>query len=245
MQQNEKRVIAYGSKTLSKSQRRYCTTYRELLAVVTIVKEFRHYLWGRHFIIRTDHSSLVWIKYFKEPEGMLARWLTVLDTYDYEIQFRQGAHHGNADAMSRLRPKVCKRDDCPDCVETKIIQGKQSASVKQQPLSPSSSEVTKQSLIVAPVQQNRNNQGTESAGGTLKNNQSAVGTDSHILNNQSTEVAAGDSGETNVSNVLQDSEILPNWLDVWSPQQIKEWQENDESLSRIILLKSQFQNKPP
>ena len=38
---------------------------------------------------------------------------------------------------------------------------------------------------------------------------------------------------------------MPNWLDVWSPQQIKEWQENDESLSRIILLKSQFQNKPP
>ena len=181
MQQNEERVIAYGSKTLSKSQRRYCTTYRELLAVVTFVKEFRHYLWGRHFIIRTDHSSLVWIKNFKEPEGTLARWLTVLDTYDYEIQFRQGAHHGNADAMSRLRPKVCKRDDCPDCVEIKIIQGKQSASVKQQPLSPSSG-VTKQSLIVAPVQQNRNNQGTESAGGTLKNNQSAVGTDSHILN---------------------------------------------------------------
>ena len=91
IQDNEERVIAYGSKTLSKSQRRYCTTYRELLAVVTFIKDFRHYLWGRHFIIRTDHSSLMWVKNFKEPEGMLARWLTVLDTYDYEIQFRKGS----------------------------------------------------------------------------------------------------------------------------------------------------------
>ena len=85
IQDNEERVLAYGSKTLSKSQRRYCTTYRELLTVVTFVKEFRHLLWGRRFIIRTDHSSLLWIKNFKEPECMLARWLTVLDTYDYEI----------------------------------------------------------------------------------------------------------------------------------------------------------------
>ena len=78
IQDNEERVLAYGSKTLSKSQRRYCTTYRELLAVITFVKEFRHFLWGRH-------CSFLWIKNFKEPEGMLASWLTVLDTYDYEI----------------------------------------------------------------------------------------------------------------------------------------------------------------
>lgn len=40
-------VIAYDSKTLSRSQMGYYTTYRELLAVVTFVKQFRHYLCGR------------------------------------------------------------------------------------------------------------------------------------------------------------------------------------------------------
>lgn len=49
VQNGEERVIAYGSKTFSRSQRGYCTTYRELLAVVTFVKQFRYYLSGRHF----------------------------------------------------------------------------------------------------------------------------------------------------------------------------------------------------
>jgi len=39
-------VIAYASQTLSKSERNYCTTMRELLAVVSFVRHFRHYLLG-------------------------------------------------------------------------------------------------------------------------------------------------------------------------------------------------------
>ena len=55
----KERVLAYASKTLTTSQRSYCATYRELLAVVEMTKHFRHYLWGRQFILRTDHASLV------------------------------------------------------------------------------------------------------------------------------------------------------------------------------------------
>ena len=36
-------------------------------------------------MVRTDHASLRWLLNFKDPEGMLARWLSVLDTYDFEI----------------------------------------------------------------------------------------------------------------------------------------------------------------
>ena len=46
---------------------------RELLAVVTFVRQFRHYLFGQKFIIRTDHASLTWLRNFKEAEGMVAR----------------------------------------------------------------------------------------------------------------------------------------------------------------------------
>ena len=53
----EERVIAYGSKSLSKTQRNYCTTMRELLACVVFVKQF-HYLSGRRFLLRTDHALL-------------------------------------------------------------------------------------------------------------------------------------------------------------------------------------------
>ena len=40
MQEGQERVIAYASKTLSKSQKRYCTTYRKFLALVLFVKHF-------------------------------------------------------------------------------------------------------------------------------------------------------------------------------------------------------------
>ena len=46
VQGGEERVIAYASRVLSKAQSRYCTTYRELLALVVFFKHFRQYLWG-------------------------------------------------------------------------------------------------------------------------------------------------------------------------------------------------------
>ena len=67
-------LVAYASKTLNKS-RNYCTTNKELLAVVTFVKQLRHYLLGRKFKIHTDHSSLCWLMNFKDAEGMVARWI--------------------------------------------------------------------------------------------------------------------------------------------------------------------------
>ncbi len=52
-----KSVIAYASKTLNASQRHYCTTNKELLAVVTAVELFKYYLTGRHFTVVTDHHG--------------------------------------------------------------------------------------------------------------------------------------------------------------------------------------------
>ena len=120
VQDGEERVIAYASKTLCPSRQRYCVTYRELYAVVTFVKHFRHYLWGKKFLIRTDHSSLKWLKNFKNPEGMVARWIATLGAYDFEIAYRKGAMHGNSDALSRKPYRKCKRDTCQDCQREEI-----------------------------------------------------------------------------------------------------------------------------
>ncbi len=67
------RVIAYGSFAQTKEQRNYCTTRKELLAVVRFTRLYRHYLLGRQFILRTDHNSLTWLMSFKEPQGLKAR----------------------------------------------------------------------------------------------------------------------------------------------------------------------------
>ena len=90
---------------MSKPERRYSVTRKELLAIVHFVKYFRHYLYGRPFLLRTDHGSLRWLFNFKEPGGQVARWIETLSSYDFEIQHRPGKQHGNADALSR-KPSV-------------------------------------------------------------------------------------------------------------------------------------------
>ena len=52
------RVIAYGSPSLKDHEKNYSTTQLEMLALVTYVDYFRHYLLGHKFCLRTDHHSL-------------------------------------------------------------------------------------------------------------------------------------------------------------------------------------------
>ncbi|GFO29685.1 Pol polyprotein [Plakobranchus ocellatus] len=86
----------------SKEQRNYCTTRKELLAVVRFTRQFRPYLLGRHVHVRTDHSSLRFQMGFREAQGQLARWLEELSQCDMEIIHRPGRLHGNADSLSRM-----------------------------------------------------------------------------------------------------------------------------------------------
>ena len=74
-QDGTERVIAYGSRSLNEHEKNYCTTRLEMLALVTYVNYFRYYLLGRRFCVRTDHSSLRWLRSFNEPQGQVARWL--------------------------------------------------------------------------------------------------------------------------------------------------------------------------
>ena len=90
-------------------------TQKELLAVVESVNHFRHYVHGQKFRIRTDHAPLRSVLKVKEPEAQLARWIEFLSPFEYEIEYRKGQRHTNADAMLR-RP--C-REGCKWCKEWK------------------------------------------------------------------------------------------------------------------------------
>jgi hypothetical protein len=110
IQGGEERPIAFASRTLQKAERNYETTKKELLAVVYGLKQFRQYLLGRPILIRVDHAALSWLRRTAEPLPQLARWLTLIECYDYTIVHRPGKKHTNADALSR-RPtmRTCRR----------------------------------------------------------------------------------------------------------------------------------------
>ena len=109
VQDGKERVIAYGSRTLSRTEQNYCVTDRELLAVRYFMEYYRQYLLGRKFLVRTDHQAIRWLFSLKDPKDRLARGLEILSTYTFTIEYRPGKKNGNADAMSQRR---CNPMDC-------------------------------------------------------------------------------------------------------------------------------------
>jgi len=87
--------------------RNYCTTRRELLAVICALQHFRHYLLGTKVVSLTDLHSLKWLQTFKRPEGILARWVETLGEFDFTIEHRPGRLHSNFDGVSRPFCKQC------------------------------------------------------------------------------------------------------------------------------------------
>ena len=112
VQNGEEVVIAYASRSLRISQRRYCTTRREMLAAVVMCTHFCSYLRGSQFTLRTDHSSLRWLQKFTNEDGMLAHWYLLLAQFAVTFEYRPGLLHSNADGMSRQCGQ-CRRPDCP------------------------------------------------------------------------------------------------------------------------------------
>ncbi|KAI8507260.1 hypothetical protein Bbelb_146400 [Branchiostoma belcheri] len=109
-------VVAYASRTLSSQERRWATFDREMWAVVWSVRHFRTYLAGRRFMILTDHKPLLgWSDKLttNDPTGRRSRWALELSTYEFDMTYRAGKAHTNADALSRLPPSVASVDQPP------------------------------------------------------------------------------------------------------------------------------------
>ncbi|KAL7306691.1 hypothetical protein TKK_0001364 [Trichogramma kaykai] len=94
--------ISYFSRTLNSAEQNYSTIEKELLAIVEACRHFRPYVYGRKFIIETDHKPLTWLWSLKTPNCRLIRWKIKLEEYDYEIKYKKGCENKVADALSRI-----------------------------------------------------------------------------------------------------------------------------------------------
>ena len=106
VQDGKEKVIAYGSQTLSRTERNYCVTDRELSAVRYFMEYYKQYLLGQKFLVRTDHQALKWLFSLKEPKDRIA---DIMSAYQFAVEYQPGKKHGNADAMSR---RQCDPSDC-------------------------------------------------------------------------------------------------------------------------------------
>ncbi|XP_040159183.1 uncharacterized protein K02A2.6-like [Anopheles arabiensis] len=96
------RVIAYASKSLSNTEKRYAQIEKEALALVWAVERFHFYLYGRQFELITDHKPLEKIFSTKsKPCARIERWVIRLQSYKASVIYRPGKSN-IADPLSRL-----------------------------------------------------------------------------------------------------------------------------------------------
>lgn len=107
MSDGQERPIGFMSRTLTAAEANYSQLDKEGLAVMFGIKRFHKYLYGRKFVICTDHKPL--LSLFNEMKAVpqmasprIQRWAVTLRAYEYEIVYKPGKHHSNADALSRL-----------------------------------------------------------------------------------------------------------------------------------------------
>lgn len=95
------RPIAYFSKKLNSTQKRYTILEKELMSIVCCVSTFKHYLYGRHFLIRCDNKSLTEMSKLECPGNRVARWFTFLADYNYTFEHISSSENIVADILSR------------------------------------------------------------------------------------------------------------------------------------------------
>ena len=95
--------VCYASRKLLPREQSYATSEKECLGIVwAVTKMFRPYIYGKPFVIVTDHNPLCWLNSVKETNYKLLRWSLLLGEYDYTVEHKSGILHANADSLSRI-----------------------------------------------------------------------------------------------------------------------------------------------
>ena len=126
------RPVVFVSCSLTSAQKNFSQIEKEAFSIIFGLKRFRQYLYGRSFVILTDHRPLLSLFGLKNPvpahaAGRFQRWELILASHNYNIEYRSTTAHADADSMSRLplpqtwSPK-CENVECyflePEVVTT-------------------------------------------------------------------------------------------------------------------------------
>ena len=93
--------IAYRSRKLSIREQYWPTVEKECLAIVWAISQFEYYIWGRKFVVETDHKPLSWLNQVRNRNKRLMKWSIFLQELDIDFVHRKGKDHTNVDALSR------------------------------------------------------------------------------------------------------------------------------------------------
>lgn len=114
------RPISCASRTLWNAEQNYSQLDKEALAIIYDIQKHHQYLFGKFFVLRTDHKPLTYI--FGPKGGIpqtaasrLQRWAVKLAAYDFKIEYVPSKRNCNADALSRLPLDDTVHKSASDC----------------------------------------------------------------------------------------------------------------------------------
>jgi hypothetical protein len=111
---NEEKIVAFESKCLSDQQIRYCTTTKELSAILWAPPKYCHLLLGKQVTVKTDYKCLLYLLSSSNLSDQLARWYEILCDFDTKIEWISGKDNHLSDHMSRREcdgnRKKCRRN---------------------------------------------------------------------------------------------------------------------------------------
>jgi RNase H-like domain found in reverse transcriptase len=90
--------LAFYSRKLTKSQRKYTTIEKELLSILEVLEHYRSFLWGRQIKIRTDHRNLA---YTAIKSQRVLNWRLLVEDFKPELEYYPGEKNIEADTLSR------------------------------------------------------------------------------------------------------------------------------------------------
>ncbi len=94
--------VSYAGKKLLPRECKYSAIERECLAIVWAIQKFRVYLYGREFILQTDHQPLIYLNRTKFLNDRIMRWAMSLQSYPMRIESIKGSENVGADYLSRI-----------------------------------------------------------------------------------------------------------------------------------------------
>lgn len=119
---NGPQPIAYFSRRHTPSQQNYSARDKELLAIVSALKEWRHIIADSKVLVLTDHDSLQYLQTQKlDPLGRMARWLEWTQTFDMDVKHIPGKQNVVADALSRINLATALVAKADPALRQKII----------------------------------------------------------------------------------------------------------------------------
>ena len=99
----EGKPIAYASRSLTETEKRYAQIEKELLALLYACTKFDQYIFGRHVNAETDHQPLVTImkKTIHNATPRIQKMILKLQRYNISLVYKRGKDLLIADALSR------------------------------------------------------------------------------------------------------------------------------------------------